>query len=410
MKIILYSHTFLPTLGGRELVVHYLARSLHDLGCDVRVVGPTGLMRYRKIQFQYPVNRYPTLLRVKSGKSKLAGKINDYQNYCKLKYDISKFGCDIIHAHTTYPTAYVASLLTKKNSKIPLVLTPHGVDIHIIPHLNHGMRLNPILKPKIEMALTAADCVTSISEGMEQSILDAGTDKNKIVRIPNGVDLKRYASPVNFDVRNHFKIDKHAELIVTVGNYHPRKGHEVILKAMPTILKTNPHAHLVIVGRNTEKLAPLIQKCELEKNVTLTGTVPFSIDDSTIVANGEFHQGQDILAAIYQSSQLYISAGTEHGAEGLSLAVLEAMSCGLPIVASNISGNIDIVKHGVNGYLLEPSDHMQLAEKVSYLLLHAEERSVMSSSARETSKAYAWEVIAKKYLDTYTNILNKKRN
>ncbi len=391
----------MPTLGGRELVVHYLARSLHELGCDVRVVGPTGIMRYRNIQFQYPVHRYPTLIRVSSGKSILSSKLNDYQNYYKLKYDITKFGCDIIHAHTTYPTAYVASLVTKKNSKIPLVLTPHGVDIHTIPHLNHGMRLNPILKPKIEMALSAADYVTSISEGMEQSIIDAGTDGRKIVRIPNGVDIKRYSSPVDFDVRSHFEIDKHAELIVTVGNYHPRKGHEVILEAMPSILRTNPHAHLLIVGRNTEKLMSKIKKYGIERNVTLTGTVPFSVNDSTIVVDGEFRQGQDILAAIYQSSQLYISAGTEYGAEGLSLAVLEAMASGLPIVASRISGNVDIVKEGGNGYLVEPSNPDQIADKVHYLLANQNKKIELSSNAKNTALEYGWVEIAKKYLKLY---------
>jgi glycosyltransferase involved in cell wall biosynthesis len=401
MNIILFSHTFLPKVGGRELVVHYLAKALNELGHNVRVFGPDGWLSSRNFEFDYPVNRYPRFVRLRAGKNEFVSQLCVNESYYKLLFDISKFGCDIIHAHTTYPAGYVSSLVKRKYPRIKLMVTPHGVDIHKIPHLGHGMRLNPVLEPKINQALEVADCVTSISEGMEKSILESCANKNKVYRVPNGVDLDRFSHTTKFDIYKHFDINPDAKLIITVGNYHLRKGHEVILKAIPIIKKSEPNVHLLIVGENTGALNKYIQEHNISDNVTLTGSIPFSINASTIISNGKFQKGYDILAALYESSLLYVSAGTEHGSEGLSLAILEAMASGLPIVASKISGNVDIVKDDYNGYLVEPSSHIELAEKITYLLKHEEKRISISRNARETVSEYDWKEIAKKYIEIY---------
>jgi glycosyltransferase involved in cell wall biosynthesis len=76
----------------------------------------------------------------------------------------------------------------------------------------------------------------------------------------------------------------------------------------------------------------------------------------------------DMLAVIYNASDMYISAGIDDGAEGLPLTVLEAMAAGLPILATNISGNMDVIQNEVNGYLIPPSDPSNLADTVIKLL------------------------------------------
>ena len=173
---------------------------------------------------------------------------------------------------------------------------------------------------------------------------------------------------------------------------------------MPFILKSQPFAHLIIVGRNSNKLQPLIQELALEGNVTLTGTINFPL----IVTNNNSQENKtpDWLAAIYRASELYVSAGLEEGAEGLSLAILEAMSATLPIVGTNISGNRDIIKNGENGFLVPPGDPSSLAEAILQLLSDDQTRFRMGFEAKNFSSEYGWRQIARKYVAVYQKAID----
>lgn len=389
MNIVLYVNSFLPSIGGREIVVHHLARALKTLGHKVRVLGPAGWWSQRKTRFEYPVHRWPTL----------RGLFKDQVGFTQLLLDTTFWGCDVIHAHNTTPTGYTAARL-KSIRNFPLVITPHGADIHVIPEIEHGLRLDPIQKPKIDWALQKAELMTAISASVEASLLDAGAPRDKIRKIPNGVDLERFQRPIASDVRRWLQFQEDSQLIVTVGNYHPRKGHEVLIRAMPLILKSEPRARLIIVGRNSGELEPLIRDLGLDGKVKLTSPIDFP---AIISENGasQDHSKPDMLAAIYRSSELYVSAGLNEGAEGLSLAVFEAMAAGLPIVATNISGNRDIIQNGKNGFLIPPDNPVQLGEGVLRMLTSDESRTVMGEKAKAFAKKYRWSEIARQYLAVY---------
>ena len=132
MKIILFTNSLLPVIGGREIVVHHLARSLNRLGHSARVVCRSRFWRDRKVRFDYPVHRWPAL----------KGLRCDEVMPAELLLDILAWGCDVVHAHNTYPTGYAAARL-KKLLRLPLVITPHGEDIHVVPEIGFGQRLDP---------------------------------------------------------------------------------------------------------------------------------------------------------------------------------------------------------------------------------------------------------------------------
>ena len=168
MNIVLYVPSYLPSIGGRELVVHYLATSLLSLGHRVRVVGPAGWWSHRKIRFDYPLHRWPTL----------RGFFRDKVAFTQLLLDTTIWGCDVIHAHSTYPSGYSAARL-KTIKNFPLVITPHGEDIHTIPEIGFGQRLDPIQRPKIARSLQSAELLTAISDSIKASLLDAGAPKTR---------------------------------------------------------------------------------------------------------------------------------------------------------------------------------------------------------------------------------------
>jgi len=397
LNIVLYVNSFLPTIGGRELVVHYLAGALREIGHQVRVVGPAGWWSHRKVRFGYPLHRWPTL----------RGRFVEQVQLLQLLLDTAIWGCDIIHAHNTYPTGYIAARL-KRIRDLPLVVTPHGEDINIVPELGFGMRLNTAVGPKINYTLERTEMLTAISAGIEASLVNAGASREKIRRIPNGVDVERFQKPaVAADIRKWLKLPAESRVILTVGNYRPCKGHEVLIRSMPLILYAEPNVYLVIVGRGTDKLRPLLRELDLDEKVRLTGSISFPAVASWSQSHSVNHS-PDWLACLYHSSEMYVSAGMDEGAEGLSLAVLEAMAAGLPVVATNISGNKDIVIHGDNGFLVPPADPSKLAETVLLLLKSNDIKFRLGRKAKEIANQYQWREVALQYLSVYQEA--KERN
>jgi len=402
MNIVLYSNTILPNLGGRELVVHYIAKSLTELGHKVRVISPSGIWRYRNIDMGYKVHRYFAIVR--GGRivdQDFKAEIREKTMRAQLSFDVAFWGADIIHAHATYPGGYIAAQIKRKGNRIPLVITPHGVDIHTIPEINHGMRLHPKMNPKIEFALEKADALTSIAEGIENSILDAGTPKEKIYSVPNGVDVNRFSRTHTINVWDWLKVPPNTQLVVSVGNYHPRKGQDVLVRSFPEVLAKNENARLVIIGNKTEILHDLVKELGIEGKAIIVGGIPFPI--------GVEAEKNDVLAAIYANSSVYVSAGIDEGSEGLSLALLEAMAASLPVIGTNISGNRDIIEDGVNGYLVKPADTLELSDKIIRILSDTEASKKMAKESFSVANKYHWHDVAREYIKVYEKVLQDRQ-
>jgi glycosyltransferase involved in cell wall biosynthesis len=264
------------------------------------------------------------------------------------------------------------------------------------------------LGKKIAFALQKSEVVTAISGSVEGSIRDAGFASDRIRRIPNGVDVKRFSRRSSANVRAWLRVPQESRLIVSVGNYNPWKGQDILIRSMPRILAVEPWARLIIIGGQTEVLRSLIGELDLEDKVVLTG--PISPHPSNLGVTGVSSEAQtDWLAEIYRSSETYVSAGIDEGAEGFSLAVLEGMAAGLPIVATNISGNRDIVRDGFNGYLVPPADHDRLADAVLRVINNDDSRALMGENAKGTANKYDWSEIAKQYTDVYFEAIERNK-
>lgn len=392
MKIVLYINSFLPhAIGGREIVVHYLADAMKRMGHNVRVLGPAGWRNRNKATFSYPVHRWPTL----------GGRLDYQVNAVRLFMDIMLFGCDVIHAHNTTPTGYTAAKL-KKFFSCPLVITPHGADIHVIPEIKHGLRLDPKKDAQVRYAVKHADALTAISDSVKQSLLDVGALPEKIYNIPNGIDISRFTKSTSMDINQRLELEKNARIILNVGNYHPRKGQDVLIRSMPGILSREPNARLVIVGRGTEILKPLVKELGIENAVRLPGLIKYRFSFPNEKTDED---SIDWLAGIYQRAAVYVSAGVNQGSEGLSLALLDAMAAGIPLVGTAISGNIDVIKDNINGLLVPPGDPEDLSKAILSLFNSTELSIKFSRNVQDDSRKYSWDAIARKYCGLYEEII-----
>jgi glycosyltransferase involved in cell wall biosynthesis len=386
LNIVLYVNNFLPKIGGKEIVVYNLASEYKKLGHKVRVVGPSGLYSHRKCKYKFPVHRCPIINK----------KFHEQINLYYLLLNLWIFGCDIVHAHTTNPNGYIAAKL-KRKINFPLIITPHGSDIHTIPGIEYGQMLDKLNRKKIAYAIKKADILTAISNGVRDSLIAAGASIDKVRMIPNGVDINRFSSILKQNEKSLCReTNKSENILLSVGNYRECKGYEDIVRAMPTILKEEPHTKCVFVGKGNEALLPVISDMGLEKEVILKGPIKY-----TFTPRKSIESDRDKLAEIFNASTIYISAGIDEGAEGMSLALLEAMASGLPVVATAISGNRDVVENGVNGLLAKPSSPNDLADKIIHLLKNETKRDRIAIAQREKAKQYGWANIAGQYIEVY---------
>lgn len=389
LNIVLYNHTFLPQVGGREFVMYHLADGLRRLGHRVRVVGPAGWLRHRHVAFPFPVHRWPGL----------GGRRGERLLRTQLRADVRFWGADVIHAHSTYPSGAVAVDVARQ-AGIPAIVTPHGEDIHVIPEIGHGLRLDPRLAPRIEATVRAADAVTAISASVERALQEAGASPRQIRPIPNGTDSERFARVEPGTVRARHGIPEDAALILTVGSYVRRRGHEELVEAVSRLRARQPRAHLVIAGRGTGVLEPHIYRLGAEGFVTLTGSIDHPVLSGT---------ARDDLAALYRSAQVYVSAGMAEGAEGLSLALLDAMAAGKPIVATDISGNRDVLRPDTSALLVPPGDAQALCTALERVLGDATLAASLGARARQDVEPYDWTAIASEYVDCYQEAIARLR-
>ena len=385
MKILLYVNSYLPKIGGRELVVHHLATQYQKLGHEVLVAGPAGKRRFRKFQYGYPLERWPIL-------PVLPAECSWFPELILTKF---RHRFDIIHAHSTYPTGYVATKL-KWLLKTPVVITPHGEDINVIPEIGFGQRLDPKQDPKIRYAVNHADSVTAISETIAESLVEVGLEDSKIERISNGVDLDRFRSPGTADVHQHFGIPVDSEIVTSIGNYHRRKGHEVLIESVRQALPTRPKLRLIIVGNPSPDLRTAVENQGLSDYVKFAGMLPLPVPGVI---------KPDVLASLLQASKIYVSASMDEGAEGLSLALLEAMAAGACPIVTDVSGNRDVITNEANGLVVQPGNPKDLSIAISRLMNNPELHGCLQKRSGKFVDSYGWRGIAEQYLDLYEKVV-----
>ncbi len=377
MRICLFTSSFLPKLGGAEFAVHYLANALSDLNHKVYVFAPKSRKPNLELERKYTLHRY----QLPRGETRLGFKIPFFE-YLLIKEKFrTKF--DILHAHFTYPPGY-AAVKAKKFIKTPVVITAHGQDIQKIPSLGYGIRLDKRIEKKVKTAVMNADAMVSEGASLTKEMLNLGVSENKITHIPTGVNIARFEKQ-EVNIRKKYGIPDKDIIILSVGRHHKKKGYERALEVVKELTQKYPHIKYIIAGRETEKLGEQIRQMDLINHVIIKSGV----------------SGKE-LDSLYLASNLFISTSF---VEGFAAVFLEALAAGLPIIAMEAPGVVDIVTSGKNGFLVDSLDKMR--EKIEYIIKNKKIRERFSSDSCETSKQYDWKIMAQKHLELYESLLKK---
>ncbi len=229
--------------------------------------------------------------------------------------------------------------------------------------------------------------VIVLSSRMKNSLAERNFNLPGMQLIPNGVDLTRF----NPSCVNTSSCER-AKIVVCISRLRYEKGIDVLLQAWRLVQEQLPpvqRARLIIVGDG-----PLQSKLEyMAEALGIADSVEFAGLQSDVPA--QLHRGE---VAVLPSRW-----------EGMPNAVLEAMACGLPCVATRMSGSEDIIQHGVNGLLVESEDYQGMAQALLTLLRDPALAQKYGHAARESvEKYYSLERITDIYVDLYQRIADHR--
>jgi L-malate glycosyltransferase len=358
MNLCLYTATFLPTIGGAELVLHTLASALTGQGHSVTVLAPFVRHADNRVQAPYHIRRY------QRPSSKRFGV---RQILLYLLYEYWRRPFDVLHCHGAYPPAYVGATL-KRLLGVPLVVRPHGSDI--LP--GEFIRANARLEQRLMLALAAADVVIAQSQFLKGELRSLGVPEAKIRLIPNGVHVADFQ-------RNGSAPPCPFPYILALGSFTRRKGFDVLLRAFALVASSDSSVHLVLAGtgRQLAAYSALVGELHLRQRVHFVGVVEGTVKTQ-----------------LYQHCLFFVCPSRR---EPFASVNVEALAAGKPLIATAVGGNPEVVSEGANGFLVPPDDAEALARRMQTLLRDPALRERLGHHARELARRYDWQVILPLY-------------
>jgi N-acetyl-alpha-D-glucosaminyl L-malate synthase BshA len=337
------------SVGGSGIVATELAKSLARRNHQVHLISTeppfrlgdyeAGLAFHRVHTPSYPLFREPQYL------LSLATQIVHLSR---------EFKFDIVHAHYAIPHATAAYLsrqilASTPGAHVPKVITTlHGTDITLLGS-------DPSYSETVAFSIEQSDGVTAVSESLKRDTYQSLPLKRDIRVIPNFLECDVHKRRDMPDLRARLcPPDRYDKLIIHLSNFRPVKRVEAVVDIFERV-RAKVRAKLIFVGEGPElnKAMRMVHEKELACDVEALGE-------------------QDQVVPLLSVSDLFLLPSWQ---ESFGLAALEAMACGVPVVASRVGGLPEVVEEGVSGFLRPPEDTSGMAEAAIQLLtdpvLHA---------------------------------------
>jgi len=275
---------------------------------------------------------------------------------------LKRQGCNVIDAHFAYPDGYAATLLGRWLN-LPTSITLRGTEV---PHSR-----NPALRARVAKALARATRVFSVSDSLRQLAIGLGMPAVKGRVIGNGIDLERFQPVPRDAARRRFGLPEHARVLVSVGALVERKGFHRVIECLPDLLSSEPNLHYLIVGgANPEgdmlpALRAQVAAAGLQERVHFLGALP-----------------PEELKWPLSAADVFVLATRN---EGWANVFLEAMACGLPVVATDVGGNREVVCRPELGLIVPFGDQAALSAALRDALCRAWPRQAILDYAAENA-------------------------
>jgi glycosyltransferase involved in cell wall biosynthesis len=376
--------SFFPLIGGAESQARLLSVALLQRGWRVGILTRRDPGAGGERSPRYDAVDGVSVFRMDS---RGPGKIASLQYLVEGLWTLAREGRgDIYHAHDIGTPGLLAAGASRLFAGHSLVKLRTGASIY-------RRRLRPSLTGWIfRFLLGLHDRIIVVNREVEDLLIELGFRRDRIVRIPNGIDgslFTRSDSSAKRCARNNLSLPVGKTVVLTVGRLTAVKGTDLLLEAW-ALLPQNIRASssLVVVGDGPARadLNRLARARNVEDSVEFVGARPRIRD-------------------YYQAADIFVLPSR---AEGLSNALLEAMASELPVVATAVGGASDIIEHGVNGLLVRPGDPHELQAALLRLLSCPIELAEMGAQGRVRALDYAaLSTVADRLADVYTSLLER---
>lgn len=389
MKILIASDLHYPTINGVATFSRNLAKGLADRGHEVLVIAPSqNGKKCKEVDGNHVIIRTVSI------------PFPFYQNYKislnptrEVKKIIDDFDPDVIHIQMLLGIGQAAMKVGNKLG-IPIVSTNHAMPENLMDNLR---LLAPVSRP-INYTLKAygarfhskADFVTLPT----QSAIDMFGAGEKITvpmaAVSNGIDLSRFSpGKAPAELYKKFSIPTNQPIVSYVGRLDAEKHLPVLLRAFERVQSVVPNAHLVIVGDGTERLAliNLAHEAGLDESVTFTGRV----------SDEELEQLHRIGTVFCMPSP----------AELQSIATLEAMASGQPVVAVDAGALKELCQDQRNGYLCEQDDDVVIADGLLAIISDPSLREKMSKESLTIATTHDLQTTLARFEEIYSGLVNR---
>lgn len=354
MKILFISHTFPPVVGGVESQNYELYSWLSKI-TDVKLIANK---KRWLIPFFLP---FAAIWAV----------------FLSRKYDAILLGSCILGN---------VSWFVKIFSKKPVIAVAHGLDLTWKNNLYQSLWIKAFI-PSIDKIIAVGNETIKIAG-------EKGISKEKIIFIPNGVDLAKYSGKKDrHELEKLLGEDLSGKyVILTSGRLAKRKGVAWFIRNVMPKLSENILYIVAGSGPDKDNIQSAIEARNMQKRVKALGYVTDEVRDM-----------------LFHTSDIFVQPNIkiEDDMEGFGISVIEAAYCGIPVIAAKLEGLQDAIKDGLNGFLVEPCDTPGYVAKINELLADDNFRRSFGEKAKQfVINNYSWEKIAKRYLEEIKKTLN----
>ena len=359
MKITHFIRNF--EIGGLESVVLRLAELQVVNGYEVRIVC---IEKEQQAVLDYSATNINIVKLNK--KSRLLTLI-------RVFFELIRNRPDVINTHNFLANvygAYVGHLL-----RIPICLTLHSGDCHCPKEFRRPSMFVP----------HHFICVSSKIKDMLLSSTDGNINEDLVSIINNGIDPGSFVNTELSNAREEFEISKNTFLVGTVGRLQPIKNQKILLEAIAVLSKKNVNVHLLVIGDG-----PL--RYDLESL-----SISLGIQNKVCFAGS-----RNDVARLLAGMDVFVLPSL---AEGSPISLIEAMSVGLPVVATAVGAIPNIIQNKINGYLVPSADLPALVKRLKYIIENTKLSNDVGKRAYETiQKEHSMDKMLLSYYEIYKNI------
>lgn len=287
--------------------------------------------------------------------------------------------------HANWMLVGLIAIMVKKLLKRPIILTIRGADMELA-------RKYHLLKRLTCFVIENVSFVTTVNQTFKKVLIQFGIPPEKIKVTRSGIDIVKFRPIDQQKAKMHCKLPLDRKIVLFVGSLIERKGVSYLIDAIPEIIANRDDVLFVIVG-DGEQCNKLIRKA---KRNGVADYVRF-------VGAKKFYE----MPLWYNAGDLFVLPSLS---EGTANVCYEALSCGIPVIATDVGGTSELIRSGENGILIESGNHSAISKSVLLLLEDEKMRRQLKekSKKRRTDQGRHWDEAASDFIGLYQRSLLKE--